>query len=287
MQLLGLILGFFLGSLVLGPLGALLGAFLGYHFILGLKQQSFSQPSTNDSLILVRTLFTTLGYLNKLKGRVTEQDIQIAEQRMYELQLNDSACVSAQQAFREGKQPHFSLRQQLRTFQKVAATRPDWRQIFLQVQLQAALQTGLHLASVQQVLQLFIEELPLSPRQLQQLLSLLADQGAFSQQSQHHHYHHFRWQGAAQEHFQQQRAYHQTATRNQALSLTEAYQILGTQPDDEPATIKRAYRKLMLQHHPDKLAAKGLSKAQMEQTKQRAQKIQAAFDLIKRQRNFK
>ncbi|CQR23519.1 Dna-J like membrane chaperone protein [Yersinia enterocolitica] len=51
--------------------------------------------------------------------------------------------------------------------------------------------------------------------------------------------------------------------------------------------IKRAYRKLMGEHHPDKLVAKGLPPEMMEMAKQKAQEIQAAYDLIKREKGFK
>ena len=39
----------------------------------------------------------------------------------------------------------------------------------------------------------------------------------------------------------------------------------------------------MLQHHPDKLVAKGLPPEMMEAAKQKTQDIQAAYDLISKQ----
>lgn len=44
--------------------------------------------------------------------------------------------------------------------------------------------------------------------------------------------------------------------------------------------VKRAYRRLMNEHHPDKLVAKGLPPEMMEMAKEKAQQIQAAYDLI-------
>ena len=63
--------------------------------------------------------------------------------------------------------------------------------------------------------------------------------------------------------------------------------MLGVSPSDDPTKIKRAYRKLMSEHHPDKLVAKGLPPEMMEIAKQKAQSIQAAYDLVKKELGFK
>ena len=69
-------------------------------------------------------------------------------------------------------------------------------------------------------------------------------------------------------------------------TLEDACNVLGVKPTDDAATVKRAYRKLMSEHHPDKLVAKGLPPEMMEMAKQKAQEIQKAWELIKEQRGF-
>jgi DnaJ like chaperone protein len=49
--------------------------------------------------------------------------------------------------------------------------------------------------------------------------------------------------------------------------------VLGVKPSDDQTTIKRAYRKLMSEHHPDKLVAKGLPPEMMEMAKQKRRKF--------------
>ena len=73
----------------------------------------------------------------------------------------------------------------------------------------------------------------------------------------------------------------------QGPTLEAAYKVLGVKPTDDYMTIKRAWRKLMAEHHPDKLVAKGLPPEMMEMAKQKAQEIQAAWDLIRKERKFK
>ncbi len=287
MQQWGAILGLLLGYLLGGFWGALLGLFLGQQFAQGLgEQQRFSNHSSGGTSQFLQALFATLGQLNKAKGRITEQDIQFAEQLMNQLQLNSEARALARQAFRQGKQPRFPLRQRLQAFRVTAAARPDWLQLFLHIQRQAAVAAGVELPEVQRILGSIAEELPLSSRQLQQLLSLLAASSPFGSAGFSHY--RFRWQ-EAQQHAsgsEDDDAY-QAPAGSQTMSLREAYQVLGVEASEAPQSIKRAYRKLMFQHHPDKLAAQGLSASRMEQAKQQAQTIQAAYDLIKRQRNFK
>ncbi len=51
--------------------------------------------------------------------------------------------------------------------------------------------------------------------------------------------------------------------------------------------VKRAYRKQMNKHHPDKLAAKGLPPEMQKMAKEKAQEIQQAWELIKQSRNLR
>ncbi|MGB0734058.1 MAG: DnaJ domain-containing protein, partial [Pontibacterium sp.] len=66
--------------------------------------------------------------------------------------------------------------------------------------------------------------------------------------------------------------------------LDDAYKVIGVEPEATDAEVKRAYRKLMSQHHPDKLVAKGLPEEMMQVAKEKSQEIQAAYELIKQSR---
>jgi len=68
--------------------------------------------------------------------------------------------------------------------------------------------------------------------------------------------------------------------------LDDAYIALGVTPDSEPAQIKRAYRKLISQSHPDKLAARGLPESMRAVAEERSREINSAYSLIKSSRGF-
>ncbi|MCR5536383.1 MAG: DnaJ domain-containing protein, partial [Succinivibrio sp.] len=66
--------------------------------------------------------------------------------------------------------------------------------------------------------------------------------------------------------------------------LAAAYQILGVDKDTPFEEIKKAHKRLMLKYHPDRLASQGLSQEMVNMYTEKAKDIQAAFDLIKKQR---
>jgi DnaJ like chaperone protein len=67
--------------------------------------------------------------------------------------------------------------------------------------------------------------------------------------------------------------------------LADAYTALGVTPDTDAAGIKRAYRKLISQNHPDKLASRGLPDSMRAVAEERSREINSAYDLIKAARS--
>ena len=71
-----------------------------------------------------------------------------------------------------------------------------------------------------------------------------------------------------------------------ATALEDAYKALGVTKDSSDAEIKRAYRKLMSQYHPDKLMGQGVPEDMIAMATEQAKEIQLAHDLIKKSRNL-
>ena len=66
--------------------------------------------------------------------------------------------------------------------------------------------------------------------------------------------------------------------------LSDAYKVLGANKDTSMDDIKKNYRRLMNQHHPDKLVAKGLPQEMMDMASKKTMEIKEAYELIKQAR---
>ena len=67
-------------------------------------------------------------------------------------------------------------------------------------------------------------------------------------------------------------------------TLEDAYKVLGVSPNATDEEVKKAYRKLALEHHPDKVAALGEDVRKAAEKK--FQEINAAYETIKKQRGI-
>jgi len=280
MHIFGKILGIFFGFLFGGLFGALFGLFLGHQFD---KARRLSQAGFRASSAFsggpnqaerqnefFKAAFSVMGHVAKAKGQVTKEEIQLASTMMTRMNLQGDQKKAAQDAFREGKSSGFPLNEVLERVRISSAGRHDLLQFFLELQISAAFADGdLHPAE-RSVLHVIAKGLGFSAKQLDQRLQM--QEAAFR----------FQREGGAGG---WNNAYgQQTSSVDQ---LADAYKVLGINDDVESKEVKRAYRKLMNEHHPDKLVAKGLPPEMMEMAKEKAQDIQAAYDLIKKEKGFK
>jgi DnaJ like chaperone protein len=63
--------------------------------------------------------------------------------------------------------------------------------------------------------------------------------------------------------------------------------VLGVDADAEPASIKRAYRRLLSRHHPDKVAGSGANTLQVREATDKTQELHQAYTVIRERRDFR
>ena len=206
-----------------------------------------------------------MGHLTKSRSR-HGADIHIASQLMDRMNLHGASRTAAQMRS-GGKIRHYPLRGS--PVSRCLLWSFDLIRMFLEIQIQAAFADGSLHPNERAVLYVIAEELGISRAQFDQFLRMM--------------------QGGAQfgGGYQQQTGGGNWQQAQRGPTLEDACNVLGVKPTDDATTIKRAYRKLMSEHHPDKLVAKGLPPEMMEMAKQKAQEIQQAYELIKQQKGFK
>lgn len=286
MHIFGKILGAFFGFLFGGPVGAIFGLFLGHQFDKArrLNQAGFhtgsfgSSPSQAERQEeFFKAAFSVMGHVAKAKGKVTKEEIQLASIMMDRMSLHGEQRLAAQNAFREGKDANFPLENVLEKVRISTGGRFDLMQFFLELQISAAFADGDIHPSERNVLHKIARGLGFSSEQLESRLRMQEASFRFQHGGGfggHQHQQHSSGGGQWQ----------QASTKDR---LADAYSVLGVSESADDKAIKRAYRKLMNEHHPDKLMAKGLPPEMMNVAKEKSQEIQQAYDLIKKEKGFK
>ncbi len=255
-------LGFALG----GPLGAMIGAILGHQLDKSSAQNRRiefdlgSQERTQAAFFAAT--FSVMGHIAKADGQVSPQEIRLAEHVMMQMRLTKEQRKAAIELFNQGKVNDFELDEVLEQFRKECRRKITLIQMFIEIQIQAAYADGTKDPAEEQILRHICSRLGFPHVLLSRLESMI-----FAQQRS------YQFSGAG------------GARPSPESELKNAYKILGVNSTATDAEVKKAYRKLMSQHHPDKLISKGLPEEMIEIATDKTQEIQKAYEFIKDQRN--
>jgi DnaJ like chaperone protein len=254
-KLIGGIIGLMRGGLV----GLVFGAFIGHlvdRFLAGLGGVSRVRGA------FFSAMFSTLGHINKADGRVTKAEIAAAEELMRRLQLTEAERQEAIRHFQQGKSPDFDLEGTLKDFARNSMLRHELRIMFVELLLEAALADGELSAPERAILMQSCAVLHIPANVFSAMLRARQVGGGYTYQNQR-------------------------MGPDPAHALQQSYATLGLKPDANAQEIKRAYRKLISQYHPDKLVSQGLPEEMMEMSKKRVREINAAYDKIKASKGIK
>lgn len=286
MNFIGKAIGFFLGYRYGGLFGGIAGAMIGHWldkklYELGSVSSSFFHKKLTRQSLFMQTTFAVLGHLSKAKGRITQDDIALANNLMQQLNLDEANRKLAQEAFTRGKDADFPIRQVIKEFRLGCGQRADLLRMFLSVQVQAAFADDHLHNGEREILQIVAEELGMSQFQFEQMIAMEMARRQFSNGNfyQQAYQQYQQYQQGSYQHSYQQNGY-SGGYRPSGPTVDDAYKVLGVSASDDQQTVKRAYRRLMNENHPDKLVSKGLPPEMMEMAKEKAQQIQAAYDLI-------
>ncbi|MGM0615379.1 MAG: co-chaperone DjlA [Pseudomonadota bacterium] len=242
--LIGLAFGGFVGLLVGAGLGWGLGRYIG-------RRLNAARRQIQEGFL--ESIFSVMGCLCQADGKVTDDELSVAEKLFDQMHLQGEARAKAKAAFERGRADSFDLEAELAKVNRLTQRQPTLRQVFLQVQLTAIAADGeLHPAEHEMILRV-ARGIGCSEAEVQQIEAMLHGAAANSK-------------GTSKE------------------ALEDAYRVLGVSEQASDAEIKKAYRRLMSQNHPDKLAGKGLPESMREVAQARTSEIGNAYERIREAR---
>lgn len=236
---------------------AIVGFYLGLQVDRWFKRISvFVKPVDQKTVDSIKSeflpfLFRGLGYLAKSDGRISEIEISHVEQLMNRYGFDVTVRAQAISWFKEGanERENFSFR--LQEFAAIVANRPDIKKLMLELLIGLAVADGALHQQEEQALLTIAKAFGFNEAVFKLLLGQWRGQTGFGESKQD--------------------------------TLKDAYQVLGVKETDDFSVIKKAYRRLMSEHHPDKLIAQGVPEEAIKMATEKSQMIQAAYEKIKKQ----
>lgn len=264
----GKAVGVVVGFLVGGIPGAVFGLILGHLADRGRRRHSLEgRGAGSTQLAFFTATFSVMGAVAKSDGRVSENEIAFARSVMDRMSLSPEQRQLAIRLFTEGKQPDFPLDRALARFRRACQRRRNLLQMFLEIQLQAAFADGRLESAERDMLIYIFDRLGFSERQFSHLEAIVRAANHFGGTGS--------WQDAGRQ-----------ASPSRPDRLQEAYEVLGLERSASESEIKRAYRRLMSQHHPDKLVARGLPEEMIRIANERTQEIREAYETVREARGL-
>ena len=236
--------------------GAMLGALLGQALDRRLHVQSLAELRERISGRSVprddELIFILLGRLAKSEGRVVDGHIQQARIEMQRLDMTDPAKRRAIAAFNRGKDGRDNLRVHLTRLKP----QPNAAEGLLRACWRMAWADGRATRAERELIVLWGKWLGWPADKVEALSSTEDEQRA-------------------------------RAPASSGGEYQEALRLLGVRADAEPSQIKRAYRRLLSRHHPDKVAGSGANQLQVRDATERTRELHNAYAVIRDRRGFR
>lgn len=248
-----------IGYFSFGILGALAGYFLGSAID---RYSAYGMGGVNPlssahrQSVFLETVFILMGKLAKADGHISQDEIEHTEQLFGKLGLSAEHRQQAIALFKQGAATDFDHAPQLKEFMAACGHTHSLKQMLLVYLIVLALSDGNIDPAEERLLTDVAEHLGYDQSAFRRMLDMVLNQSHFA--------------GSPQA---------------SASAIDDAYKALGVSKESSDQEIKRAYRKLMSQYHPDKLMGQGVPQDMIAVATQQAQEVQVAYDLISKSRS--
>lgn len=253
------------------------GILLGLLFFwLGYRLFKSGGTTTDHSRELILILMELAGKLARADGYVSVEEISFTESAIKELQSSyDFTRAEAIEHFNFGKEPDYPINERLEVLNQYL----DQETTLLCLQLLVRLATVDNNLSTNEIA--FIRYLgghlrvsrTALERYLEQIRTQQTRESAFDDRTRSHSY---------------SRSEQQESNRfvHTDRSLARAYNTLGVTENSSDDEVQRNYRKLRSLYHPDKLQAKKIPQALIEEAERQIIEVNKAWEEVKKARNL-
>jgi DnaJ like chaperone protein len=255
-KLIGIAAGYFFFGWWGVLLGLIVGSVIDRVRALGEGALNPLQHAVRQAVFL-ETVFIAMGKLAKADGRVSEEEVAHAEEFMQKLGMTAEHRQLAISWFRKGADPAFDIEPVLIRFNAVCGHTRNLKDMLLVYLIVLAHADGHFHPAEDELLTGMAGRLGYGPEAFRHLLNMVLNQSHFGGQQ-----------------------------ADPAVALDDAYKALGVAKDSSDAEVKRAWRKLMSQYHPDKLMGQGVPEDMIKMATEQAKEIQLAYDLVKKSRTL-
>ena len=242
--------------------GAFIGAFIG--FVLNSSSnnsttyygQNQNNQSSNSQLYFYKQLYGMLAKLAQGDGAVTREEINIVDDFTdRELNLPPALKKEVISFFDEAKRKNTSFETYARNFYNIIGNNPNVLGRVVELMNQVAAANGGSSSEQTQMLEKAVDIFGLNSKS----------------------------------NYQRQSGSYQNNSKNQGSISKEKdpYEVLGCSRDDSTAEIKKKYRKLVKEYHPDRIISKDLPDDFVKFANKRFKEIQDAYEKIMKMRGKK
>ncbi len=261
MSILGKIIGGLLGFMLFRhPFGILIGIAIGHLWDTGTMRPHAPAAASGA---FIAPLFGLIGAIAKSDGRVSEQEIAAVENLMVRMQLTPAQRANAIERFTAGKQDGFPVHLAVADLKAWCHGRRDLAYLLLDMLLDVVFAEGPLVPDKLAIVRQLCWALGVHEREL----AALAAMKGYAYASR----------GGGQDSSRE--------APRAGMSDKDPYAVLGLERSASESEVKRAYRKLISQHHPDKLG--DVPEELKRRAEERAREINAAYERIRAERHIK
>ncbi|MDC9714699.1 MAG: co-chaperone DjlA [Gammaproteobacteria bacterium] len=234
------------GYWINGAVGAFVGVVIVW--ILSFVIKSFNiNNDTHATELFLNALFSMLAKMAKADGVITKEEIDAVTQFMNAIRLSSKDKETAINAFRKASSSEQSIYEYASQYRALAST--EMIGVVYAVLWDVAHSDGVLHEQEDEIL-----------RKIPEYLGL-----------HHGTYNDYKNRANNQDNWGK-------------VDIDKHYEVLGCAKNNSDKEIKKAYRKAISKHHPDKIQSQGLPKEFMDYANEQSKKINKAYDAIKKSR---